>query len=131
MTPDERKQLRSEVRLVQSIQRANGDDVTGIHETERGIMERRKVEEALEKAQPTFLSDGHGLRGPQQSAPLQIDGAEGWGNSVQVKRKRGGEAEGATAGAGAAPAPNKIGRFVTETGGVWGVETLRFYGTPA
>lgn len=128
MTPDERKQLRSEVRLVQSIQRANGENVTGIHETERGIFERRKVEEALEKAVPSFLRDGYGLRGPQQTAPLQLDGLDGFGNSVQAKRNRAGQADGAAVGSGAVPVPNKRGQFLIVTGGVVSVETLDFFG---
>lgn len=130
MTPDERKQLRSEVNLVQQLQKANGENVTGIHETERNIMEQRRVQEALETAQPTFLRDGHGLRGPQQTVPLQLDGADGWGNSIQVKRQRGGAAEGAAGGGGAAvPSLNKRSRFLAENAGVVSVETIAFTGT--
>lgn len=128
MSP-EQQQLRNEVRRVQADQRATGGNVTGIHETERAIMEQRRVQEALEKAQPNFQRDGHGLRGPQQPVPLQIDGADGWGNSIQVKRKRGGEAEGAAAG-GAANMPllNKRSRFLAENAGVVSVETIDFTG---
>lgn len=114
---------------MQQLQRDTGENVTGIHETERAIMEQRKVQEALEKAEPTFRRDGHGLRGPQEPKPLQLDGADGWGNSIQVRRKNGGEAGGAAAG-GAPSFPVIFVRGIVQSaGGSLSVETLRLHGS--
>src|SRR5687767_4923839 len=124
MTGDERRQLRSEVRLEQSRQRANGENVTGIHETKRAIMERRKVQESLERATPSFLQDGHGLRGPQQAQVATImDGVDGWGTNFQVKRR----SSGGESGGGTTPAPQGTllsVRAVVVDGSTYTAETI-------
>lgn len=128
MSPEQQK-LRDEVLQMQQFQKDTGQNVTGIHETERAIMEQRRVQEALEKAQPTFQRDGHGLRGPQEAKPLQLDGADGWGHSIQIKRNRGGaDAGGAAASSFPALPFIRVKAIFQDSGGDLSVETVRVSG---
>lgn len=94
--------------------------------------EHLKVQEALEKAAPNYLRDGHGLRGLQQPTAPQIDGLDGYGNSLQAKRNRVSAETGGGSGV-ATPPPilNLRVRLLVENGGVVSPETWDIHGEPA
>lgn len=86
----DRAKLNQEAKALQKFYQSFGAPLNRRDALEMARENRTKtaMEAALEKAKPTFLKDGHGLRGPQ--APVrnrEIVGVDGKGDDMQVSSK--------------------------------------------